>query len=457
VKNLLDVVIKNAKIFTPFGIFDGGLGIENGKIVSIAKDSLLPNAEVSIDAKKALAIPGVIDAHVHIHTGVPNRDTFQTGSKAAIAGGVTFIIDFVSRDDGTLKNAFEKKKKIGEEYSSIDFSLHVNMYKKEHLDEIEELANCGIASFKHMMANCDGTPWVPITFMLESFEKVKNVQGICSVHAESEELRNYFMEKLKKEGKNDPLAHANSRPELCELEAIFKAILVAEYVDTRLHIFHLASGKALEFIKARKSNRITVETCPHYLMFTKEDLKKHGPYLQVNPSLKSKEDKEALWNGLADGTIDIVTSDHYAPLKHEKEIGWNNAWEVEGGVPGVETILMLLLSEGVNKHRISLERLVDALCTKPAKIYGIYPMKGVIRLGSDADIVLIDMKKEFKIKADRLHHKADWTPYEGIKVKGFPILTMVKGEVLMKDGDVWDKPGHGKFIKCHYKSDYKIR
>jgi dihydropyrimidinase len=115
------------------------------------------------------------------------------------------------------------------------------------------------------------------------------------------------------------------------------------------------------------------------------------------------------------------------------------------------------LSEGVNKHRISLERLVDALCTKPAKIYGIYPMKGVIQLGSDADIVLIDMKKEFKIKADRLHHKADWTPYEGIKVKGFPILTMVKGEVLMKDGDVWDKPGHGKFIKCHYKSDYQIR
>ncbi|MEM3506199.1 MAG: amidohydrolase family protein [Candidatus Bathyarchaeia archaeon] len=446
---MLDAVIKNSKIFTPFGIFEGGLGIENGKIVTITKDSLLPPADLSIDAKKALAIPGVIDAHVHVHTGIPNRDTFQTGSIAAIAGGITFIIDFVSRDNGTLKNAFEKKKNIGEEYSSIDFSLHVNIYKKEHLDEIEELANYGVASFKHMMANCDGTPWVPITFMLESFEKIKNVEGICSVHAESEELRNYFMEKLKKEGKNDPIAHANSRPDLCEIEAILKAILIAEYTNARLHIFHLASGKALEFIKAKKNNGITVETCPQYLIFNKEDLKKYGPYLQVNPSLKSKEDRKALWDGLADGTIDIVTSDHYAPLKSEKEIGWKNAWEVEGGVPGVETTLMLLLSEGVNKNRISLERLIDAVCTKPAKIYGIYPRKGVIQLGSDADIVLIDMKKEFKIKADKLHHKADWTPYEGIKVKGLPVLTIVKGEVLMKDREVWDKPKHGKFIKCH--------
>ncbi|MEM3061761.1 MAG: amidohydrolase family protein, partial [Candidatus Bathyarchaeia archaeon] len=181
----------------------------------------------------------------------------------------------------------------------------------------------------------------------------------------------------------------------------------------------------------------------------KEDLKKHGPYLQVNPSLKSKEDREALWRGLADGTIDIVTSDHYAPLKSEKEIGWKNAWEVEGGVPGVETTLMLLLSEGLNKHRISLERLIDAFCTRPAKIYGIYPMKGVIQLGSDADIALIDIKKEFKIRADKLHYKVDWTPYEGIKIKGLPILTMVKGEILMKDGEVWRKPELGKFIKCH--------
>ncbi|MEM3061762.1 MAG: hypothetical protein QW265_05090, partial [Candidatus Bathyarchaeia archaeon] len=263
---MLDAVIKNAKIFTPFGIFDGGLGIENGKIVSIAKDSLLSNAEISIDAKKALAIPGALDTHVHIHTGIPNRDTFQSGSEAAIAGGVTFVIDFVSRDNGTLKGAFEEKKKIGEKHSSIDFSLHVNVYKEEHLAEIEELARLGVASFKHMMANCDGTPWVPVAFMLDSFKRVKDVKGICSVHAESEELRNYFMEKLKVEDKNDPLAHAESRPSLCELEAIFKAIIIAEYVNARLHIFHLASGKALEFIKARKESRITVETCPQYLV-----------------------------------------------------------------------------------------------------------------------------------------------------------------------------------------------
>lgn len=448
--SIVDMVIRNGKIFTPYGLVKAGLAIDEGRIVSIAKDPRLPKADRVIDARGKLIIPGGIDAHVHIYTGEKYRyrEDFENGSKAALAGGTTMVIDFVGFA-GDPKKEFEEKKEIGEKESSIDFSLHADILNEKSINDIPMLAEKGVSSFKHIMANCDGPEYImPDGLILESFKKVGEVGGIASVHAENEEIRAYLVKKLKDSGRNDPLAHAESRPRICEDEAVSRAIIFAKEAGVHLHVFHLSSGNAVNFIKWAKSEgyRITCETCPHYLLFTQDDLKRLGPYLQVNPSLKHKSDREALWKALAEGSIDIVTSDHYAPLRSEKENGWENIWEVEAGVPGVETRLMLLMSEGVNKGRISLKRFVDALCTLPAKIFGFYPKKGIIHVGSDADIVIIDHEKEFKISADKLHHRADWTPYEGIKVKGIPILTIVKGKVMMEDGEVWGDPGYGNFI-----------
>lgn len=448
--NKVDTIIKNGRIFTPCGFFNAGLAIEGKKIVAIAKDLFLPKADNVINANGNLVIPGGIDDHVHIHTGEKYRyrEDFKNGTQAAIAGGTTMIMEFAGFGENARKS-FEEMKEIGERESSIDFSLHIRITNENSFDDIPSLAKDGVASFKHFMANCDGPEYImPDGLILESFKRVKEAGSMVSVHAENEQIRAYLAEKLKRSGRADALAHAESRPRICEDEAVSRAILFTKEIGVPLHIFHVGSGNVASFIRKAKQEGfpITGETCPHFLFFTQDDLKKFGPYLNTNPCIKSKSDKEALWNALADGSMDIVATDHYAPLKKENDRGWKNIWEVEGGVPGVETRLMLMMSEGVNKGRITFKRFVEACCTTPAKIYGLYPKKGAIQIGSDADIVIIDRKKEFKITADCLHHRADWTPFEGWKVRGVPIVTVVKGKVLMKDGEVYGDPGHGVFV-----------
>lgn len=446
----VDLIIKNGMIFTAHGLLEGGLAVDGGKIVVVGKDSHLPPADMVVDVDGNLVIPGGIDAHVHIYNGEEYRyrEDFENGTKAALAGGTTMVMDFAGWKEDVEKS-FEIVKKVGEKESSIDFSLHLYVLNEASISCIPGLAEKGVPSFKHVLANCDGLEDIMHDgVLLESFKKIREANAIASVHAENEQIRGYLQGKLKKSGRADAVAHAESRPRICEDEAAMKAILFAEEAGIPLHVFHIGSGHVASFI--RKSKRegypITGETCPHFLFFTQDDLKKFGPYLQMNPCLKYKDDRDALWKALAEGSVDILTTDHYAPLKREKEKGWKNAWEVEGGLPGVETRLMLLMSEGVNKGRISLERFVDACCTKPAVIFGMYPKKGIIQLGSDADLTVIDRKKEFKITADRLRQRADWTPFEGWTVKGVPVLTMSKGEVMMKDGEVWGKPGSGSFV-----------
>ncbi|WP_309493199.1 dihydroorotase [Candidatus Hecatella orcuttiae] len=448
----VDLVLKNGKIFTSYGLLDAGLVVDDGKIVAVAKDAHLPGADRVIDVKGNLIIPGGIDAHVHIYNGEKfrYREDFESGTKAALAGGTTMVIDFAGWGEDVEKS-FERVKMVGERESLIDFSLHVYILDEKSMDCIHSLAEKGVASFKHVLANCNGLEQVMNDgILLESFRKVGKAKGIVSVHAESEEIRRHLQEELKKAGRIDATAHAESRPRICEDEAAMRAILFAEEAGVPLHIFHVGSGNVADFLRRCKQEGfpLTGETCPHFLFFTQEDLRKFGPYLQTNPCLKSREDRDSLWRAVADGSLDIITTDHYAPLKREKDKGWENIWEVEGGVPGVETRLMLMMSEGVNKGRISLERFVDACCTKPARIFGFYPRKGVIQPRSDADIVVIDRKKEFKISADRLHHKADWTPFEGWRMKGIPVMTVSKGELMMVDGEVWGKLGKGRFVPC---------
>ncbi len=449
----VDTVIKNGKIFTSSGFFEAGIAVENGKIVSIAKDAHLPQADEQIDARGNIVMPGAIDAHVHIH--VPNclhREDFANGSKAAAAGGTTTVIDFAYPAEEKLKKTFLEMKSEGEKSSAIDFALHACICYEKHLAEIFTVSKMGAVSFKHFMSNADGVPYLESGPLLESFYKVKRVKSLATVHAENENIRAHCLDKLKKLGRSDPAAHLESRPRIAEAEAISRAILFASETQVPLHVFHVTSAKGVSLIGEAKGKgqRVSGETCPHYLLFSEEDLKKFGPYLQVNPPLRKKSDVQVLWKGLAEGTLDIVVTDHYAPLKREKEKGWENIWEVEGGVPGVETRVMLMFSEGFHKGMITLERLIDALSTSPAKIFGLYPRKGVIQIGSDADITIIDLNKKMVIKTDTLHQRADWTPFEGMRLKGVPVLTMVRGNIVVKDRDVWGKEGHGKFYPRIY-------
>lgn len=448
---MFDLAVRNGNIYFPGGaVVKASIGIKDGKIAAIGGNTAIGEASKDINAEGLLVIPGGFDSHVHIHTGATHRGDFRTGSLAAIAGGTTLVADFArARDKESLTEVFRRKAETGLRLSQCDFCLHTVLWREKDIEEVDKLASMGALSYKHMMANCDGTPYVDTGFMYKSFLKLSGTDLIATVHAEDEWIRREAQKLLVSAGRKDPDAHWQARPDIAQIEAVKRAILLATYMNVRLHIFHLSTARVLPDIATAKQKSVTVETCPHYLIFTREDVGKMGPYLAINPPLGTKEDKTMLWKALADGTIDIVTSDHYAPLKKEKEKCWDNIWNVEAGVPGVETRLPLMLSEGYLKGRLTLKRFVEAVSEEPARIYGLYPLKGAIIPGADADLAIIDLKAEYRLNVDILHQKADWTPYEGLTLKGMVVYTIVSGRILYERGEL-HPGGRARLIPVNY-------
>ncbi len=442
---MVDLVIRNARFVLPEGIIRGELAVEEGHISEIAASGL-PKANREIDAKEKIVMPGAIDTHVHLYDRhyLPRED-FRNGSAAAAAGGVTSVIvmplDTPMLTPRTVKNIIE----LGHKESLIDFALHAGNMTADSIKNIPKLASLGIKSFKAFTCAPYG---IKDSMLEELMVAIKNIDGITFVHAEDDKILQEQTERLLKEGRKDPLAHAESRPNEAEEKAVEKVIKLAKQTGCKLHLAHITTRQGIELVKKAKDKRmpVTAETSPQYLFFTREDMQRLGPYLKVNPALKTGEDRAALWDALAKGVIDIASTDHAPGTKTEKEMGWKNIWTAQIGIPGVETLLPLMLGEGVAKGRLTLERLVDALCAKPAQIFGLYPRKGVIREGSDADLVLVDLKKEVTITAEKLHYKVGWTPYEGMRVKGVPVMTISRGVVVAEDGNVIGKPGHGQFL-----------
>ena len=442
---VVDTVIKNGKIITPYQIFEAGIAIDNGKIVAIAKALRLPKAEENIDAKGNLLLPGVIDAHPHIYDpDYTYREDFITGTTAAAAGGVTTIIDMPLRKP-VLTKLIKEKIRVGEKNSLIDFSFHSGMIVKENMDEIPAVVKLGVRSFK--VFTC--APFkVEDETLIQVMKTVSKYNGVLVVHAENDDIVSQRTNKLKEQGRKDPMAHIESRPATAEHKAINKAITLARRLGVHVHIDHMTTRLGVEMLERAKASgqKVTAETCPHYLIFTKNDIRKLGPYLKMTPPLRSRDDALRLWRGLKLGLVDIVATDHAPGTSEEKEAGWRDIWEAPGGIPGVETLLPLIISEGVNKGLISFQDLCRMLCERPGKIFHLYPKKGALQLGSDADIVIIDPRKETVIRADMLHYKVGWTPYEGMKLKGYPTLTMVRGEVVASHGEIIGHPGDGTFV-----------
>ena len=443
---VVDLVIKNCKIVYSSQIVEAGIAIENGKIVIIAKNPLLPKADAVIDARGNYVFPGVIDAHAHIHdVKYLSHEDFKSGSIAAAAGGITCFIEITLETPVVTPEQLKNKIKIGEKESIVDFSLHAGNMKEEYIKYVSEDVKIGVKSFKAFLS----PPYrINIMTLQKMMTEIAKCKGIQFLHAEDGEIVEYLEKEIKRLGLKKPADYLASRPNVAEREAIARALRVVKTTNCHLHIAHVTTKEGVYLIEeAKKSGLpVTAETCPQYLLFTAKDLEKWGPYLKMFPVLKSEKDREILWEALENGTIDIVVTDHAPSPREEKEVGWGNIWEAWGGVPGVETLLPLMLSEGVNKGRISLFRLCEVLCEKPAKIYGLYPRKGVISVGSDADLVIVDLKKETTIKADMLHYKCGWTPYEGMKVKGWPKTTIIRGKIVASEGEIFEKPGYGKFV-----------
>ncbi|TDT63670.1 dihydropyrimidinase [Fonticella tunisiensis] len=451
-------VIKNGRIVTASDDFEGDIYIEDGIIREIGV-GLKKDSDILVDAKGKIVVPGGVDAHTHfnLHTGsAAARDDFYTGTVAAACGGTTCIIDHMGFGPSGCR--LDHQLNVYHGYAKgnavVDYSFHGVV---QHVDEsilnqlIEMISFHGIPSFKIYMTY---DYRVKDDDALRFMERLKGLGGITAVHAENHEIINYLRYRFVKEGKTSPLYHALSRPKECEGEAINRIIEIAKMAgDAPLYIVHLTTSVGLKYIEEARDcgQSVYAETCPQYLLLSEEKYREdnnEGLKYIMSPPLRSKGDNESLWNGIQRGYIQVIATDH-CPFHFEtdKQLGRDDFTKCPNGAPGVEERMPLIFSEGVVKGRISINKFVEVCCTNPAKIFGLYPKKGTIAPGSDGDIVIIDPDRRVKLTQGILHSNVDYTAYEGFELKGYPVMTISRGEIIAKDYEFVGEKGRGRFIK----------
>ncbi len=421
----------NGKIFTQGRLIDANLLLSE-KIEKITKEQHPTDADKIINCSGKIIIPGLIDPHVHFRDpGQTYKEDWLTGSKAAAHGGVTTVLDMPNNVPPiTTPERLKEKLEIAKKKSIVNFGLYfgVGPDNLEALDEVKDIV-CG---YKMFMCKSTGDLLLTDSAKQEkAFQAVSKTGEVLAVHAETPEINEAAMKNKKIEG--HPESYADTKPSESEIRAIEKALKMAGTYKTRLHIVHLTTEGGVELIKNAKSHGadVTTETCPHYLFFTKTDIREKKALLAMNPPLRTKQDQAALWTAINNGIIDMVSTDHAPHTIEEKS---KDVWTAPGGVPGVETRAGLLL-DAVNSRLLSFERFIQLCCENPAKRFGL-AKKGYIKQGFDADIAVVDMKKHHKIKSDDLYTKCGWSPFEGLKLKGCPVMTIADGRIVMEDGVV---------------------
>ncbi|WFO75215.1 dihydroorotase family protein [Desulfurococcaceae archaeon MEX13E-LK6-19] len=445
---LSSLLIKNARVFINGEPVEASIYVENGVVKSITKnhEPLLSRAETIIDAENKPVIPGGIDIHAHIYDpDYTHHEDWRTGSLAAGYGGITTVFDMPLRMFVDNIEKLYLKVKKGLEDSYVNFGIHAGMMKDENLTAIPELAEHGVIGFKVFTLK----PWGASDHaILKIMDLVRSVDGVVMVHAEDDALIDRGLEEMK--NRTDPLAHHEARSDVAEAAAISKIGFYAMVTRAHTHIVHVTSKLGAERIAyfKKKGVKLTAETCPQYLFFTRKDVEKWGNYLKCAPSIKTGADVEGLWDAIASGVIDAIASDHAPAPRNEKEV---DVWSAWGGLPVIELIIPFTYTFGVKKGRISFSRFVEVVSTNPAKIMKLYPRKGAILPGSDADLVVLDVDYCEKVDPAKLHHKVDWCPWEGVELCGWPRHVIVNGELLIQDRELVGKPGMGRYVGEYFK------
>ena len=344
----------------------------------------------------------------------------------------------------TLK-ALEEKKRIAAKKSLVDFGF-IGGAGEVPAEEFIAMARGGVTGFKSFMIARFKELAASDAQLLKNFEVIAGTGLPCMIHAENQDIVEKGMAEAKARGRTDPIAHCEFRPSIAEAEATMRSIVLAEPSGVHLHVCHVTCAEAVDMIDyaQARGQDVSGETSTNYLLMTEETMKERGPYAKVDPPLRTKADQESLWEALNSGVLEVLASDHAPYTREEKERGWANIFDAPSGGVVIETTLPLML-DAVNRDMIDLERLVEVFSTNPAILNGLYPAKGSINLGADADLVVVDLEKPFAIRGEDLKTIQKITPYEGIKGKGVPILTMLRGEVVYEDDQVVGKPGYGKF------------
>jgi dihydropyrimidinase len=453
-----DTVIRNGTIVTATDTYAADIGIAGGKISAIGTNLPIENAQKVIDARGMLVMPGGIDVHTHLDMpfgGTKSADDFESGTIAAAYGGTTTLIDFAIQYKGqTLRHALDIWLKKAEGKATIDYAFHciVTDIEGAQLDELKAFVRDGVPSFKLFMA-------YPGVFMLDdaSIFKTMNAAADCGgmicMHAENGGAIDVIVQRALAEGKRSPKYHALTRPTTAEAEATNRAIALAEIAGTPVYIVHLSCNEALEKVREARDRglRVYAETCPQYLYLSLDDMDApgfEGAKYVFTPPLREKWHQEKLWQGLAKDDLQVVSTDH-CPfcMKEQKELGKDDFTKIPNGGPGIEHRLGLVYSGGVHGGKFSVNRFVQLVSTAPAKLFGLYPRKGTIAVGSDADIVIFDADEEQVISVATHHMRVDYSMFEGTRVKGVTKTVLSRGNVIIDNGRFVGRAGAGQFLK----------
>jgi len=443
-----DLVIRNGTIVSAHAVTEGSIAIKDGRILSVGADEAMPAARESFDARGLHVLPGAIDVHVHFRDpGYPDKEDFASGTAAAAFGGVTTIFDMPNTIPPTgTPEVLAAKHAMAAQKACVDFGLY-GLLGEDTIEHVPALVAGGVIGFKLYMGNTFGKIPSPSTgAMLEAFEVVAPTGKRVSLHAETNSIMERRQERLMQAGRHEPLAHIASRPAVVAIEAVSRAAILAEWTGARIHILHISSAEELRPLREAKARGvdITGETCPHYLLLSTDDYREFGGIIRVNPPVREPRNREPLWAALADGTIDLVATDHAPHTPEEKTR--NDIWAVDCGFPGVETQMPLMLTE-INHGRMSICDYVRLSSFNPARIWGLYPRKGAIQVGSDADLAIVDLAREETLRDADLQSHSKISPFNGRRVKGLPLHTLVRGRFVMKDRKLADGVrGHGRSV-----------
>ncbi len=452
-----DLVIRSDKIFVDHRLINCNIGIKNGVITTISKEDL--RAEKVIDAKSKLVLPGTVDPHVHIRApGHEYRETFLSGTKEAALGGVTTVLEMpISSPPPYSPEIVNQRIAIAEKETVVDMAF----FGAAGIDQKEYVIPCsksGIVAFKTFLheapAGREGE-FIGLTApntgdQYELMEVLAKTDVITAFHAENNDMIKKNIERLKKEGKISPIYHERSRPPIVEIETTAKILLFAEKTGAKVEIAHISTPEAVELTKKAKQKGVSViaETCPHYLFLNEDALEEFGAFAKCNPPIRSESQRKKMWEYLVSGYIDIVGSDHAPYTKEEKEKGDGDIFQPPAGFPGLSTRLPLMFT-AVKQGKLELDKMVALICENPARIFGLYPQKGVIMVGSDADFVIFDENKKGKIDKNQMFTKCKDSAlvYHGWEVFGQPEKTIVRGQIVYEQGDITVKPGYGRIIR----------
>jgi len=453
-----DSIIVGGTVVTATDTYVADVAISGGKIFAIGKDLPRENTRKLVDAAGKYVMPGGIDVHTHLDMpfgGTTSADDFDTGTRAALFGGTTTLIDFAIQYKGqSLRHAFDTWMEKASNKAVSDYAFHciITDLADARLEEVNALVREGVTSFKLFMA-------YPGVFMLDDasifkvFRSAAKQGALVCMHAENGGAIDVIVKQALAEGKTAPKYHALTRPTTAEAEATARAIALAEMAGAPVYIVHLSCNDALQKVREAQDRGLPVyaETCPQYLYLSLENFDVpgfEGAKYVFTPPLREKWHQEKLWEGLRQDHLQVVSTDH-CPFcfKEQKELGKDDFTKIPNGGPGVEHRMSLIFSGGVASGRFSVNRFVQLVSTTPAKLFGLYPRKGTIAVGSDADLVIFDPKRQHTISAKTHHMRVDYSMFEGINVTGMPHTVISRGEVMIEGEKFLGRPGRGQFVK----------